>query len=135
MVGVILRANGGVVKVGPDLLREFHPKLVMLHQPAAQFPVRGNAFDHFIPVQAASNAEHIIQPIDAFRIQRTGKELLLLRTHIINPQRQEVQLLNIRSFLQIGTSYVSGQIGNRADGFLDLYRSIACTVLFQFING
>ena len=102
VVGVIGRADPGVVQVGTHRLGELHPGLPMLHQPAAQLLVRGHALDELVPAQVGGDVQDIIQAVDALRPERPGKNLLGIQIHGVHQPGQPVQLLHAGFLVQRG---------------------------------
>lgn len=68
--GMVFRADPCVIQVRPHRIGEIHPGQALLHQPAAQLLIRGDILDEFIPVQAGSHPQDVIQALDLFHIQR-----------------------------------------------------------------
>lgn len=56
----------------------------MLHQPAAQLLIRSDVLYKLVLAQTGSNAENIIQAVNALSVQGPPEDVLLLCAHAID---------------------------------------------------
>lgn len=70
----------------------------MLHQPAAQLLIRSDALHKLVLAQAGSNAENIIQTVNALGVQSPPEDVLFLCAHAVDLLRKLVE------FFQFGTA-------------------------------
>lgn len=73
-----------VVQVGPHFFGKVDPRQPMLHQPAAQLLIRSDVLYKLVLAQTGSNAENIIQAVNALSVQGPPEDVLLLCAHAID---------------------------------------------------
>ena len=80
-IAVKLRADANIVQIRLEMLRAVD--FAMLHQIPAKFPVTGHLRDHSVLSDAPNRLQHIIETVNAFAQQCSGKYLTFLFTHCV----------------------------------------------------